>query len=67
MQVQSLGWEDPLENEMSTHSSILAWETPWREEPGGLQTMGSQRVGHDLATKQQQIISNTKMGKKYKN
>ena len=67
MWVQSLGWEDPLEEEMATHSCILAWETPWREEPGGLQTMGSQRVGHDLATKQQQIISNTKMGKKYKN
>ena len=65
--VRSLGRKDPLKNEMSTHSSILAWETPWREEPGGLQTMGSQRVGHDLATKQQQIISNTKMGKKYKN
>ena len=52
-QVQSLGQEDPLEKEMATHSSILAWETPWTEEPGGLQTMGSQRVGHNLATKQQ--------------
>ena len=45
--VQSLGWEDPLEKEMVTHSSILAWRIPWTEEPGGLQTMRSQRVGHD--------------------
>ena len=42
---------------MTTHSSILAWEVPWREEPGGLQSMGSQRVQRDLATKQQQYIS----------
>ena len=42
--VQSLGWEDPLEKGMATHSSILAWTTPWREEPGTLQSMGSQRV-----------------------
>ena len=47
MQVQSLGNEDPLEEEMATHSSILAWEIPWTEEPGGLQSMGSQRIGHD--------------------
>ena len=52
--VQSLGREDPLEKEMATHFSILAWEIPWTEEPGGLQFMGSQRVGHDLETKQQQ-------------
>ena len=45
--VQSLGQEDPLEEEMANHSSILAWEIPWTEEPGGLQSMGSQRVGHD--------------------
>ena len=45
--VQSLGWEDPLEKEMATHSSILAWKIPWTEEPGRLQSMGSQRVGHD--------------------
>ena len=45
--VQSLGWEDPLEKEMVTHSSILAWRIPWMEEPGRLQSMGSQRVGHD--------------------
>ena len=44
---QSLGWEDPLEKEMATHSSIHAWKIPWTEEPGGLQSMGSQRVGHD--------------------
>ena len=43
--------EDPLEKEMATHSSIFAWETPWTEEAGGLQSMGLQRVGHDLATK----------------
>ena len=47
IQVQSLGWEDPLEKEMATHSSILAWKTSWTEEPGGLQSMGSQRVRHD--------------------
>ena len=45
--VLSLGWEDPLEKEMATHSSILAWRIPWSEEPGGLQSTGSQRVGHD--------------------
>ena len=43
--LQSLGWEDPLEKEMETYSSLLAWEIPWTEEPGGLQFMGSQRVG----------------------
>ena len=46
-QVQSLGQEDPLEKEMATHSSTLAWKTPWMEEPGRLQSMGSQRVRHD--------------------
>ena len=45
--VRSLVWEDPLEEEMATHSSILGWRIPWTEEPGGLQSMGSQRVGHD--------------------
>ena len=45
--VQSLGREDPLEKEMATHSSSLAWKIPWTEEPGRLQSMGSQRVGHD--------------------
>ena len=48
--VWSLGREDPLEKEMATHSSTLAWKIPWMEEPGGLQFMGSQRVGHDWAT-----------------
>ena len=47
MQVRSLGGEDPLEEGMATHSSILAWRIPGTEEPGGLQSMGSQRVGHD--------------------
>ena len=46
-QVRSLGQEDPLEKGMATHSSIFAWRIPWREEPGGLQSMGPQRVGHD--------------------
>ena len=49
--VQSLGWEDPLEKEMAMHSSILAWEISWTEEPGGLQSVGLQRVWHDWATK----------------
>ena len=47
MRVSSLGWEDPLEEEMATHSSILAWRIPWTQAPGGLQSMGLQRVGHD--------------------
>ena len=46
-QVPPLGWEDPLEKEIATHSSIVAWEIPWTEEPGGLKSMGSQKVGHD--------------------
>ena len=46
-QVRFLGWEDPLEKEMATHSSTLAWKIPWMEESGRLQFMGSQRVGHD--------------------
>ena len=45
--VRSLGWEDPLEKEMATYSSTLDWKIPWREEPGRLQSMGSQRDGHD--------------------
>ena len=56
MWVQSLDQEDSLEKEMATHSSIFAWEIPWAEEPGGLQSMGLQRVGHDLMTKQKQPI-----------
>ena len=54
MQIQSLGWEDPLEKEMATHSSILPWEIAWTVEPSGLQPMGSQRVIYSLATKRQQ-------------
>ena len=50
MQVWSLGQEDPLEEEMAIHSSILAWEIPWTEEPGGLKSMGSQRVEQHWAT-----------------
>ena len=50
LEVRSLDWEDPLEKEMATHSSILAWRIPWTEEPGGLQSMGLQRVGHDRET-----------------
>ena len=49
-QVWSLGQEDPLEKEMATHSSILAWRIPWTEEPGGLNPMGSKRVGHNWVT-----------------
>ena len=47
IQVQCLGWEDPPKKEMVTHSSILAWEIPWTEEPGRLQSMGLQRVRHN--------------------
>ena len=54
MWFRSLGQRDPLEKETATLSSILAWEIPWTEEPGGIQSMGSQRVGHNLATEQQQ-------------
>ena len=54
--VQSLGGKDPLEKEMATHSSISAWEIPWTEEPGVQQTMGLQKAGHGLATKEQQWI-----------
>ena len=46
-QVQSWSWEDPLEEKMATYSNILAWEIPWTEEPGGLQSLGLQRVGHN--------------------
>ena len=57
MKIWSLGQEDHLEKEMATHSSILPWEIPWREEPCRLQSMGSQRARHDLATEQQEINS----------
>ena len=59
MRVLSLGWEDPLEKEMATHSSVPVWEIPWTEEPSRLQSMGSQRVRHDLATRQQQQHGDT--------
>ena len=57
MRVRSLGQEDPLEKEIATHSSILAWEIPWMEESGGLESMALQRIRHNLATKQQLEIS----------
>ena len=57
--VRSLGGEDPLEMGMATHSSMLAWRIPWIEEPGGLQSMGSQRVRHDLETEHGQINTMT--------
>ena len=55
-QVRSLGQEDSLEKEMATHASILAWKFPWTEEPGGLQSMGSQRIRHDRVSKQNKDI-----------
>ena len=55
-QVQSLNWEDPLEKGMATYSSILAWRIPWTEEPLGLQSMGSQRVRHNLEAEQQRTV-----------
>ena len=57
--VGSLSWEDPLEKEVATHSSILAWRIPWTEEPGGLQPKGSQIVRHDWATKHKHKNSST--------
>ena len=54
--VQSLGWEDPLEEGLATHSNILAWKVPWTEEPGGLQSMGSQRAGHDWVTEHTHVL-----------
>ena len=56
--IQSLGREDPLEKEMTTHSSILAWKIPWTEEPGRLQSMESQRVGHDFFKAEEWNLSN---------
>ena len=58
-QVQFLGQKNPLEKEMATHSSILAWEIQWTEEPGGLQSIGLQRVGHNWATEQAATCSTT--------
>ena len=54
--VQSLGREDPLQEEMATHTSILAWEIPWTEEPGRLQSAGLKRFGHDLATEHAKLM-----------
>ena len=58
--VPSLGWEDPLEEGMATHSSILSWRIPWTEEPGRLQSMGSKRVRHNGATKYIQLTTKRK-------
>ena len=57
--VPSLGWEDPLEEGMATHSNIVAWRIPWTEEPGKLQSLGSQRVRHDGGSKHKHIITLT--------
>ena len=69
--VQSLGQEDPLEKEMATHSITLAWKIPWMEEPGKLESMGSQRIGHDGATSLSLLLfkldSQWKFGVKFKN
>ena len=61
-QVWSLGWEYPLEKEMATHSSALAWKIPWTEEPGRLQSMGSQRVGHNWASNTQEFDEESRRG-----
>ena len=58
MQIQPLGQKDPLEEKVATHSCILAGKIPWTEEPGGLQSIGLQRVGHDLVTEQEQMEHN---------
>ena len=62
--VQSLDWEDPLEKEMVTHSSILAWRIPWKEEPGRLQSKGLQRVGNGWATEHYTLVCKYQPGKK---
>ena len=62
--VQSLGWGDPLEKGMATHSSILAWRIPWTEEPGGLQSVGLQRVRHDWATNTPLYLNSPNMHRK---
>ena len=58
-QIRSLGWEDPLEREMATHFSILAWKIPWTEQAGKLQSMELQRVGHDFTTEHKHDICDT--------
>ena len=60
IRIQSLGREDPLQKEMATHSSTLAWKIPWTEEPGRIQSMGSQRVRHDRMTSPMEIVVQTK-------
>ena len=62
--IRSLGWEDPLEKEMTTHSSNFAWRIPWTEELGGLQSMGLQRVGHNLVTNTFTFTTKPRLGKK---
>ena len=66
MQVRFPGGEDPLDKGMATHSSILAWRIPWTEEPGGLQYMGSQRVGHDRAAKHRGVRELGRKGKAHR-
>ena len=61
-QVLSLGQEDPLEKGMATHSSILAWRSPWTEEPGGLRSIGSQIVGHNWVTNTQSLVHRVRDG-----
>ena len=58
MRIPTLGWEDPLEKEMTTHSSILDWRIPWTVEPGGLQSIGSQRAGCDSAPEHKCQLTN---------
>ena len=65
MEVLSLGWEDHLKKEMATHFNILAWKIPWTEEPGRLQSMGSQRVGHDWTTSLSFFLSFPISGKEF--
>ena len=67
MQVQSLGWEDPMEKEMATHLSILTWRVSWTEEHGGLQSMESQTVVHDLVTKHPTSLLSFGVNKTLKN
>ena len=65
--VRSLGWEDPLEKEMATYPSILAWRIPWTQAHGGLQSMGLQRLGHNLVTKQPTTLLSFGVKKTLKN
>ena len=64
IQVQFLGWVDPLEKEMAAHSNVFAWKIPWMEKPGRLQSMGSQRVGHDWASNTHMVCFTTEVDKK---